>query len=122
MKALLITQKGGEPAAKKEVKDLLGLVGKVVPEAVEFEFKDYKQLFTLSYLSQSALRIVLLENPEDWLEKGDTFCVRAKDKETEIEYGNKISDEFKVNLKEPDLPLYVHNKTFGIDFTGNLSK
>ncbi len=122
MKALLITQAGGEQVAKDELKELTTIVGKVIKEAVEFTFDDYEIIFTLSYLSQSALRIIVLDKPEDWLEKGDTFCVRAVDKETEIEYGNKISDKFKVNIKEPDLPLYVHKSKLGIDFTDELSK
>ena len=122
MKALLITQAGGEDAAKQELKELLAIVGKPIDSAIEFEFKDYKQIFTLSYLSQSAVRIIVLDKPENWLEEGDTFCVRAKDKETEIEYGDKVDNKFKVKLKDPDIPLYVHNKQLGIDFTGDLSK
>ena len=124
MKALLITIKGGEQAAKQELKELLNIEGKAIDEAVEFEFEKYEQLFKLCYFSQSAIRIIQIDTPKNWLKPGMTFRVRCDEREKEAELGEKINkkNEYKVDLENPQVPFYQHKKYLGIDFTDDISK
>ncbi len=149
MKAAITTANGLEFSAEAEVKEILGVKSVVEESIVKFEVKDYYSLVKLSYLSQSAHKlIVLLEEIQfksiddfssvkldltDWVGSETTFAVRCK-KDTEEsfdsadvegEVGKNI--DLKVNLDNPDLIVYVHvhgNKAyFGVDITGmDLSK
>tara|TARA_Y100000310_G_C20635670_1_gene791018 strand:+ start:461 stop:1414 length:954 start_codon:yes stop_codon:yes gene_type:complete len=120
MQALLITLKGGEDIAAMDVKEIIGREAKILEGAVQFE-ATYEDLFKLAYLSQSALRILCLEKPEVWLEKGMTFAVRSGKKEEEMSFGEKIHNKgFAVNLSDPDVPFHVYNGLLGIDFTGDM--
>ncbi len=124
MKGLLIVTKGGEEVAKQELKELLNLDGKIVKEAVEFSFENFESIFKLAYFSQSAQRILVLDDLSNWLKEGTTFRVRCEDKDNEGELGAQVNkdDKFKVDLNNPQVPLFQHNEYLGIDFTGELSK
>ncbi|MBR9677573.1 methyltransferase [Candidatus Woesearchaeota archaeon] len=91
MKAALITIKGLERTAQKEVYELIGKKSKIIESAVVFECSK-EELYELAYFSQSATRIVQLlghfsfEIKKDLLEKAqklnydaitDTFVVRT---------------------------------------------
>ncbi|MBW3019769.1 hypothetical protein KY334_00595 [Candidatus Woesearchaeota archaeon] len=124
MKALLITNKGGEHAASIEVKKILNKDSELFEKYIEFKVDNFEELFKLSYFSQTAKRIVLLDDLNNWLDEKLTFCLRADKKELERELGGEINkeDKYKVDLENPDIPLYNIDGKTGIDFTGDISK
>lgn len=124
MKALLITTKGGEETARQEIKEILSIDGKITEEAVEFQFGKYEELFKLCYFSQSAVRIIMLDKPENWLKKGMKFKVECEESEKEAEIGAEINkkNEYLVDLEKPDVIFFQHKKHLGIDFSGDISK
>ena len=55
MKGLLITIKGGEDAAKKEIEELIGANCTICNRSIEFEFNNIEDLFKLCFFSQTVL-------------------------------------------------------------------
>ncbi|MBW2998495.1 RNA methyltransferase [Candidatus Woesearchaeota archaeon] len=124
MKALLITNKGEENAASIEIKRILNVDSKAFEKYIEFSIKDMNEMFKICYYSQTAKKIVLLDDLNNWLDENLTFCLRADNKELERELGGDINEEgkYKVDLENPDVPLYHIDGKTGIDFTGDISK
>ncbi len=60
MDAILITNKGIEPAAQQEIQEILGVPAKIEETVLEFSPKSPEDLCKLCYVSQSANRIVWL--------------------------------------------------------------
>lgn len=124
MRVLAIVPKGGEEAAISEVKELLKISATPNDGFISFELKKNEELFTYCYFTQAALQVLLDITISDWLKPGMTFRVRASTIEEEIELGAKINakDEFKVDLKNPQVPLLMFNGEIYLDFTGDISK
>jgi len=124
MKGLLITLKGGELAAKKELEGFELENLQIREGCVLFDFEDYEVLFQVCYYSQTAYRILLLDPIYDFLKEGMSFRVRGEHNERAKILGSEINEElkFKVDLNNPDIPLYYYNDHIGVDFTGDISK
>jgi 23S rRNA G2445 N2-methylase RlmL len=122
MEALLLTLKGGEDVALKEIDELIGVKGKKSEGAVSFSCENYEDLFKLAYFSQSAHRL-LLKDYESLLTKERTFRVRSQNHEEERAFGEKIAKRgFRVDLDNPDCSLSVHEGELYLDFAGDLSR
>lgn len=97
MEAVLITHKGAEDIAAKEVEELIGCKSKICETAVKFKIKTFLDLCSLTYRSQTAIRILYLLSSFDigkgfetlekqimkidfseWLGKDQTFKVECK--------------------------------------------
>jgi len=112
MKAIAITHKGIEDISKQEIKELINSEAQIHDGFLTFEATK-EELIKLCYLSQSLVKVLLVDDPAKWVE-GRTFAVRGVDKEKIAE---KI--EGRVDLKNPDVTFYsVDGKHFGIDLTG----
>ena len=124
MKGILVTIKGGEEAAKKEIKLILNIDSKIKNRCVEFEFDEYEQLIELCYFSQVAIRILLYEDYTEWLREGMSFRVRSDEYDKEREIGSIINkkNNYVVNLENPQIPIYYFDGKITIDFSGDISK
>jgi putative N6-adenine-specific DNA methylase len=139
-----------EPQAKIEVDSILNTAAEPIGDGVvKFPIKDLKELCKLSYLSQSAYRVLFylgefkFKNLKDLEEKAKeidysefvkpnkTFAVRCKhvtevpsSREIEHLIGSHI--EGKVNLDKPDIPILAYicedRCYMGIDFSGDLGR
>lgn len=111
MKAIAITHKGIEDISKQEIKELINSEAQVHDGFLTFEATQ-KELIKLCYLSQSLVKVLLVDDPLKWI-KAKTFAVRGVDKE-------KIAEKIngKVDLKNPDIEFYsVDGEHFGIDLS-----
>lgn len=124
MKGLLITIKGGENAAKNEIEELINANCTICDRSVEFEFEKIEDLFKLCFFSQVARKILLLDELDNYLKEGMSFCVRCEDTNLEREIGAEINKNniYKVDLENPEILVYHFNGKNGIDFTGDISK
>ena len=146
MKSLSISYKGMEDITALEIKELLDVEAKIKESCVVFEAKE-KDLAKYCYKAQGVNRVLLLLDQfkiskiEDlkriskidfskWL-KDKSFAARCEIVESEIdarEVEKATGDEIdaKVNLKNPDVTVFVYiykdNCYVGIDFSGDLSK
>lgn len=147
MKSLAISYKGMEYITALEIKELLGAKTIIKDSCVIFETDRLEDLALLSYKGQAVNRVLLLldkfkiKDIEDltrikkidlsrWL-KNKTFAARCeivknkfRSQEIEIATGDNI--EGKVNLKNPDITIFVYiykNDCYvGIDFSSDISK
>jgi len=124
MKGLLITIKGGEDVAKQEIEELIDAKCTICDRSVEFEFEKIEDMFKLCFFSQVARKILLLDELDNYLKEGMSFCVRCEDAANEREIGAEINkdNKFNVDLEKPQIPLYHFDGKNGIDFTGDISK
>jgi len=90
MKGLLTTHKGMEDLAALEVKELIGKKSKIHDACIIFETKNYEDLFSLCYKSQSAIGIYSLL--------------------AEFSYKD-IFNDFKKNISKIDLSEWLSNHT-----------
>jgi putative N6-adenine-specific DNA methylase len=123
MKGVIITHPGMEAVSGKEVKELIGADCKVAPSVVLFDSKKLEDFLTLSYCSQSAIKVVYLLfsssikklddvllkikdlDLSEWL-KGKSFVVRSKvidnaavdTMESEREIGNVIYEKYNKSI------------------------
>jgi len=146
MKCLAISYKGMEDITSLEIKELLGIESEVKESCVLFECEEEK-LAEYCYKAQGVNRVLVLLDEfkiskiEDlervskidfskWL-KGKTFAARCSVFENdfnkaEIERTTGDFIDYKVDLKNPDVTIFVYiylDKCYiGIDFSGDLSK
>ncbi|MCX8146970.1 MAG: THUMP domain-containing protein [Candidatus Woesearchaeota archaeon] len=153
MEAVLITNPGIEFIAKKELDELIKPKNAVIEDSVViFEPKEIKDLFRLCYLSQSAIRILLLIKNIDFSKKEDiikalnekdfsfikgsfkVICEKSSEHEGNYDFTSKEIEEGiadfikeKVDLDKPDVIIYAYlygKKCYiGVDLAGfDLSK
>jgi len=120
MKCLLVTHIGGEDVAVSEIKEIIAAKGEKVEGGVLFTAESKEDLFKLSYFTQSALKILLLDYDE-FVVEGKSFSMRGDDPE---ENAGKVrnNEVLSVDLKNPDLPFIAYNEFIGLDFSGDLAK
>jgi putative N6-adenine-specific DNA methylase len=130
MKAAIITIPGLEFSAELEVKEILKKESVTEKSVVVFDFDDYEDIVRLSYISQSASKIIILLNKinfksvddfnkikldlSEFIEKNQTFAIRCnkegdydfKSEEISSIIGKNIS--YKVDLESPDVVVFVH--------------
>lgn len=112
MKAIAITNKGIEDVSRQEIKELINSEAQIHDGFLTFEATK-EDLIKLCYLSQSLMKVLLVDDPAKWVE-GKTFAVRGVNKE---QIAAKIDG--KVDLKNPDVEFYsVDEEHFGIDLSG----
>jgi 23S rRNA G2445 N2-methylase RlmL len=146
MKGLAITSKGIEDITAIEIKELIKAKTQVKDSCVIFDIKDYSDLCTLCYKSQSVNKILFLIDSfkikdyddlnidkitkEHFFGK-ETFRVSSKVIESKLSsqevnktIGEKIFEKFskKVDLNDPDITFFVYifkdQCYIGIDFAG----
>lgn len=118
MKGIALTNKGIEDISALEIKEIINSDSQTKQGFVVFEFNDFKELFKLSYSSQSLNRVMYalgrfkkdkLEEIskldfKDWL-AGKTFAVECEESELKAEVGKHIPG--KVNLAKPDITFFA---------------
>lgn len=137
MKAIAQTNNCIEDISALEIKEIINSDSQAKKGFVIFEFKDFKDLFKLSYSAQSLNRVLYLlgkfskKNLEgiskldlkEWLE-GKTFAVECEQSELKAEIGKHIQG--KVNLSKPDVTFFGipdgDDLYLCIDFSGDISK
>jgi 23S rRNA G2445 N2-methylase RlmL len=155
MKGLAITHKGIEGAASLEISEILGSKEKVNESCVEFDIEKQEDLAKVCYFGQSILKVLYLfnsfkigsledidknisnclESVKEFITPKRSFAVRALIEENGnyetdeicIEVADSMKLDNKVDLKNPDVILFVYiykdNCYIGIDFSGeDLSK
>lgn len=155
MKGLAITHKGIEDITSLEISEILGCKTLVNECCVEFDIKSQEELAKVCYFGQSEIKIIYLldsfkiDSLEDldkniikslagikeFITPKRSFAVRALIEENGayetdeicIEVADSMKLDNKVNLKNPDVILFVYiykdNCYLGIDFSGeDLSK
>ena len=147
MKGLILTQEGLEPIAEQEIKELLPKAKiEHKPAAVLVEVNDIKDLCKLAYRCQSITKVLLLiaeckpgeeesalKNSKitDYVNENTTFSCRAgchtsfastMELSEDIGGNVKVITKSKVNLKDPDVRVYVYATKqihyIGIDLSG----
>lgn len=134
MRALAITNPGIEDISASEISELTGAKCKVRESCVEFEFSDFKSIFTVCYRAQSVRKVLLLLsdfeikgiecirkmlagiNISEWIGPESSFVVRSIisgssliSQEVEAMTGEFILDKIKsrVDLKSPSSTFFV---------------
>ena len=137
MKGIALTNKGIEDISALEIKEIISADSQTKEGFVVFEFNDFKELFKLSYSSQSLNRALyaLGRFKKDKLEEiskldfkewlcGKTFAVECEENELKAEIGKHIPG--KVNLAKPDITFYAildGNEVYlCIDFSEDIGK
>jgi putative N6-adenine-specific DNA methylase len=155
MKGLAITHKGIEDITSLEISEILGSKIKVKESCVEFDVSNYEDIAKICYFGQSIIKVLnlfksfkidsledidknissCLKSIKEFITPKRSFAVRAlieenSDFETDevcIEVADSMKLDNKVDLKNPDVILFVYiykdNCYIGIDFAGeDLSK
>ena len=148
MKGIAVINKGFERVCADEIKEILGKKTKVEEKSgfVLFDFKDFEEIFTLCYKSQSASQIFLLLNQfplndsstalskidfSGWLGKAFSIqCVKTGEADEEIssqeiaqDFGAAIAGKTGTNAvyknADTNFVALVSSKTcyFGVDFS-----
>ena len=135
MKGIIITHPGIEAVAGKEVKELIGADCSISRSVAAFETKNIQDFCTLTYKSQSAIKVLYVffsarvkkledilakvkdSDLSEWM-KNKSFAVRSKmldnefidGMESERDIGEVIFDKYKakVDLETPDVTFFLY--------------
>lgn len=154
MKGLIITNKGTEDISKKEIKELINSDAEIKETVCIFTINSLNDLCRLSYLGQSFIKVLYLldifnidanfkqnlkkiikknvKTFAKFIKKNHTFKVKCAKIDSDA-ISSEIEDiagsviDYKVDLENPDLILYIYIFKdicyIGIDFSGfDLSK